>query len=64
MNSNDKAFLETFWVEESRILIGLENFGATVFSITGRLEVVLPYQSKSDQISTHQFSPQSFTSYP
>ena len=37
MNSNDKAFLEKFWVEGSSILVGLENFGATVFSIMERL---------------------------
>ena len=63
MNSNDKAFLEKFWVEGSSILVGLENFGATVFSIMDRLGGI-PYQSKNDQISTHQSLPQSFLSYP
>ena len=65
MNSSDKAILEKFFVKESRILIGLENFGATVFSIMGGLGVVLPHQLKNDQISNHQ-GPlhQVFTSSP
>ena len=33
MNSKNKAFLEKICVEESSNLIGLENFGATGFSI-------------------------------
>ena len=37
MNAKDKAFLERFPIKESSILIGLENFGATVFSIIGGL---------------------------
>ena len=37
MNAKDKAFLERFPIKESSILIGLENFGATVFCIIGGL---------------------------
>ena len=52
-------------MKESTILIGLENFGCTVFSIMGGLGWYSPHQSKNDQISTHQ-SPlyQIFTYYP
>ena len=37
MNLKGKAFLLKFHVKESSILIGLENFGATEFSIMGWL---------------------------
>ena len=57
MNSKDKAFLEKFCVKESSNLIGLENFGATGFSITAMLGWCSPHQPKSDQISTHQSPP-------
>ena len=41
MNLKDKAFLEKLRIKESSILIGLENFGATV-SHYGLIGVVLP----------------------
>ena len=64
-NSNGRAFLEKFFIKESSILIGLENFGVMVFSIMGGLGWYSLHHSKIDQISTHQ-SPlhQIFTSYP
>ena len=37
MNSKDKAFLQKYFVKESSIVISLENFGATEFSIMDRL---------------------------
>ena len=43
--------------KESSNLIGLENFGAVGFSITAGLGWYSPYQSISDQISTHQIPP-------
>ena len=54
MNSKDKPFQEKFSLKESSILIGLEHFGATEFSIMDDLGCNSPNQSKSDQISTHQ----------
>ena len=43
-----------FCVKESPNLIGLQNFGASGFSITAELGWCSPNRSKSDQISTHQ----------
>ena len=43
--------------KESSNLIGLENFGAVGFSITAGLGWYSPYQSISDQHSTHQIPP-------
>ena len=45
-NSNDKAILEKSFVKESRILIGSENFRATVFFIMGRLGWYSPINQK------------------
>ena len=42
MNSENKAFLEKFCVNESSILIDLENFEATAFSIMDRLGWYFP----------------------
>ena len=53
MNAKDKAFLKNFLAKESSNLIGFENFVAVGFHY-GQVGVVLPYQSKRDQISTHQ----------
>ena len=46
-----------FCVKESPNLIGLEDFGVAGFFITAELRWCSPYQSKSDQISTHQSPP-------
>ena len=46
MNSNDQAILEKFLVKESSILIGLENFGVTVFSTTDGLGWYSPINQK------------------
>ena len=56
MNSKNKAFLEKFSVKEKSNLTGLENFGATWFSIVGELGVALFLVVKKwpDLVPTHQ----------
>ena len=56
MNLKDKAFLEKFPIKESSILIGVGNFGATLFPITSWLDWYPPGQSKNDQIFTQSIS--------
>ena len=56
MHSKNKAFLEKFSVREKSNLTGLENFGATGFSIVGELGVALFLVVKKwpDLVPTHQ----------
>ena len=54
MNSKDKAFLEKFCAEESSNLTGFENCRGTGFFIIAWFGWYSPYQSKIDQIFTHQ----------
>ena len=60
MNSKDKAFLEKFCAEESGNLTGFENCRGTGFFIIAWFGWYSPYQSKIDQIFTHQSPPSKF----
>ena len=56
MNLKDKAFLEKYRVKETNILIGLDNFGTTNFSIRiGRLPVQTPLDSWPNLGTQHRY---------